>query len=149
GAMSNPFGTQEAADRYDLARSLPADTISLWMDTLRSHVPRGEVRRILDLGCGTGRFTGSLGRMFACPVVGVEPSTSMLETALSRQEEGVEWRQGHAEEIPLGDAVVDLVFMSQVFHHLGEPRRALQEIARVLTPAGYLAIRNATRESNR
>jgi ubiquinone/menaquinone biosynthesis C-methylase UbiE len=60
----------------------------------------------------------------------------------------VEWKQGQAEAIPLEAQSVDLVFMSQVFHHLAEPRQALKEIARVLTPGGYLAIRNGTREHN-
>ena len=39
--------------------------------------------------------------------------------------------------------------MSQVFHHLIQPQQALREINRVLTSAGYLAIRNGTREYNK
>ncbi len=38
--------------------------------------------------------------------------------------------------------------MSQVFHHLLNPRQALIEISRVLTPQGYLVLRNGTREHN-
>jgi ubiquinone/menaquinone biosynthesis C-methylase UbiE len=72
----------------------------------------------------------------------------MLDVARSQSEPHVRWKQGQAESIPLGSRAVDLVYMSQVFHHLAEPRRALQEIGRVLTPDGYLAIRNGTREHN-
>jgi SAM-dependent methyltransferase len=37
--------------------------------------------------------------------------------------------------------------MCQVFHHLDAPQDALQEIRRVLMPAGCLVIRNGTREN--
>jgi ubiquinone/menaquinone biosynthesis C-methylase UbiE len=73
----------------------------------------------------------------------------MLNVAKSQIEPNVEWKQGQAESIPLENQVVDLVFMSQVFHHFTEPQKALQEINRVLTLAGYLAIRNGTREYNK
>ena len=72
----------------------------------------------------------------------------MLEVAAARGEPQVLWKQGGAEDIPLEDGTVGLVFMSQVFHHLNDPRRALDEIRRVLTPSGYLAVRNGVREQN-
>ncbi len=103
----------------------------------------------MDLGCGTGRFTVALGKAFECSVIGIEPSSAMLNVAKSQIEPNVEWKQGQAESIPLENQVVDLVFMSQVFHHFTEPQKALQEINRVLTVAGYLAIRNGTREYNK
>ena len=39
------------------------------------------------------------------------------------------------EEIPIGDAEVDLVFFSQSLHHALHPERALAEAARILVPA--------------
>lgn len=146
--MKNAYGETEVANRYDSARGLPPETKALWLDALTAFIPPREVGRILDLGCGTGRFTASLGDAFECPVVGVEPSTAMLAVAVARGEPNVEWKQGHAENIPLGNGAVDAVFMSQVFHHLSEPRAALEEIRRVLSPAGHLAVRNGTRENH-
>lgn len=147
--MKNAYSGIETAGRYDSARSLPPETKALWLDALKSSIPEQRIRKILDLGCGTGRFTAALGKTFECPVIGVEPSTAMLNVAPSQNEPNVEWKQGQAESIPLEDEAVDLVFMSQVFHHLTEPRQALQEINRVLTAAGYLAIRNGIREHNK
>lgn len=146
--MENVYGKMEAATRYDSARSLPEPTKAIWLDALRASVPERRVGRILDLGCGTGRFTAALGEAFGCRVIGIEPSAAMLDVALSRNEPDVEWKQGRAESIPLDSRAVDLIFMSQVFHHLVQPRRALEEINRVLTVGGYLAIRNGTREHN-
>lgn len=146
--MKNAYAEIATANRYDAARSLPAETKALWLDALRLSIPEQSIRSVLDLGCGTGRFTSALGETFACPVTGVEPSAAMIEIARSRGESNIEWRQGAAEAIPLKDETVDLVFMSQVFHHFAEPGKALQEIRRVLKPGGYLAIRNGTREHN-
>jgi ubiquinone/menaquinone biosynthesis C-methylase UbiE len=147
-AMMNAYGDIETASRYDSARGLPPQTMTLWLEALKSSIPESDVRKILDLGCGTGRFTAALGEAFACPVVGVEPSTAMFDVAKSQSAPNVEWKQGQAENIPLESEAVDLVFMSQVFHHLAEPQQALREVNRVLTPAGYLAIRNGMREQN-
>lgn len=147
--MKNAYSEMETAIRYDSARSLPSQTQTLWLEALKSSIPKQVVRKILDLGCGTGRFTAALGRAFECSVVGVEPSSAMLKVARSQSEPNVEWKQGQAENIPLESQAVDLVFMSQVFHHLVRPEQALREINRVLTSAGYLAIRNGTREHNK
>lgn len=149
--MKNVYCEIETASRYDSARSLPPETKTLWLDALKSSISEQQISKVLDLGCGTGRFTQALSEAFGCPAVGVEPSRAMLDVAkglTSQSEPTVEWQQGQAEAIPLAARSVDLVFMSQVFHHLAEPRQALEEIARVLTPGGYLAIRNGTREHN-
>ena len=147
--MESAYTEKETAHRYDSARSLPSQTKTLWLDALKSSIPEQEVRKILDLGCGTGRFTAALGKAFDCSVVGVEPSSAMLNVAMSQNEPNVEWKHGQGENIPLENQAVDLVFMSQVFHHFVQPQQALREINRVLSPAGYLAIRNGTREHNK
>ena len=149
--IKNAYCEIEAASRYDSARSLPSETKTLWLVALKSALSEQEISRVLDLGCGTGRFTQALSETFGCPAVGIEPSGAMLEVAMGKasgSETAIEWKQGQAEAIPLEARSVDLVFMSQVFHHLANPRQALEEIARVLTPGGYLAVRNGTREHN-
>jgi ubiquinone/menaquinone biosynthesis C-methylase UbiE len=146
--MKNAYTERGAARRYDSARELPSETKTLWLETLKEIIPAREVESVLDLGCGTGRFTAALGEAYGRPVVGVEPSAAMLEVAAARGETHVTWKQGGAEDIPLEDEAVGLVFMSQVFHHLNDPRRAFDEVRRVLTPSGYLAVRNGVREQN-
>lgn len=146
--MRNAYNETVVAGRYDSARSLPAETMSLWMETLKSSIHAEGIHKLLDLGCGTGRFTGALAEAFKCPAVGIEPSAAMLAIASSKTDAAVEWLEGNAENIPLEDQSVDLVFMSQVFHHLPNARRAVKEISRVLTAGGYLVLRNGTREHN-
>jgi len=146
--MTNVYADPEAANRYNAARHLPEETKAFWMDSLKAVLPQAPVGRCLDLGCGTGRFTAVLAQAFACPVVGVEPSEAMLAVARAEAIPDVEWKQGTAEEIPLENGSVGLVFMSQVFHHLNQPQEALWEVNRVLTPGGCLVIRNGTQENN-
>ncbi len=146
--MKSAYTSADSAKRYDSARALPPETKALWIEALKAQIPASEIKTILDLGCGTGRFTLALSEAFGSQVIGVEPSTAMLEVATSQSESNVVWKQGQAESIPLESEAVDLVFMSQIFHHLQSPRRAIEEINRVLTPAGYLAIRNGMREHN-
>ena len=55
---------------------------------------------------------------------------------------------GQAGQIPLADDSVDMVFMSQVYHHIPYPSRALHEIKRVLRPGGHFVNRAATAESS-
>jgi ubiquinone/menaquinone biosynthesis C-methylase UbiE len=148
--MSNPFIDPDAAARYNLARQMPQQSIDLWLNRLKSAVSDFyfNPRRILDLGCGTGRFTLALAHTFNCPVLGVEPSEAMLKVARQHFYAHVDWRLGTAENIPVETGTADLVFMSQVFHHLLDPAKALQEVWRVLASGGFLAIRNSTRENN-
>ena len=148
--MSNPFTNPDAAARYNAARQMPQETIELWLARLKLALAAFHFHPqcILDLGCGTGRFTGALADTFDCGVVAVDPSEAMLHVARQVPCERLDWRVGTAEDIPLENGQVDLVFMSQVFHHLPNPAKALREIGRVLTETGFLAIRNSTRENN-
>ena len=146
--MSKAYSDGGAAKRYDAARAMPPETAALWMGTLGTLLPGSAPRRVLDLGCGTGRFTELLGRKFGCDVVGVDPSAAMLAEGRSRNLDGVMWKNGSGESIPLESDSLDLIWMSQVFHHLDDPPVAMDEIRRVLAPGGRLALRNGTRENN-
>jgi hypothetical protein len=42
---------------YDKARALAPETRWLWQDLLSVHVHRAEMSLVIDLGCGTGRFS--------------------------------------------------------------------------------------------
>lgn len=99
------------------------------------------VRRVVDLGCGTGVLAVMLARS-GVEVVAVDPDRAMLRVARGRLgTELVSWRDGGAEAIPTGWA--DLVTMSghtaQVFTTDDAWRTALLDIHRGLTPQGLVA----------
>ena len=140
--------TPGTARRYDFARALPPATVDAYMNELKRLLPAGSVRRILDLGCGTGRFVPALLSAFGSPVIALDPSQAMLDHREREADEDVDWICGSAEDICLSDNTVDLVWMCQVFHHLDDAQRAFQEIHRVSNRPGHLAIRNGTREND-
>lgn len=95
------------------------------------------VDAVLDLGAGTGKFTGLLVSR-ARQVVAVEPSTSMREV-LQEKLPSVRALPGSAESIPLDDGAVDAVTVAQAFHWFDRDA-ACREISRVLAPEGVLGL---------
>jgi ubiquinone/menaquinone biosynthesis C-methylase UbiE len=146
--MSDFFEAKPTAERYDMARGLPSEAFHLWKATIREELPATEIHNVLDLGGGTGRFAAMLGEAFGGTVEVLDPSGEMLNQGRARRLPQVTFRRGHAERIPAADGTYDLVWMSNVFHHLKDKAAAFREIARVLRPGGFLAVRNGTRETD-
>ncbi len=95
--------------------------------------------RVLDLGCGAGRFVAALQDAGADPV-GVE----LAEGALERARRNVPGAELHAlgpdGAIPLEDASVDLVWCSEVLEHVPDTAGLLSEARRVLRTGGRLLV---------
>jgi ubiquinone/menaquinone biosynthesis C-methylase UbiE len=132
---------------YDRGRDHGPEVMNLWMDEIASRVQGHPVTSILDLGCGTGRFSEGLADHFGAEVAGLDPSAKMLERARAKQrDDRVRYIQGPAEAIPLPPGSVDLIFISMSLHHFTNPRRAAQECRRVLRDGGTICVRTGTRE---
>jgi SAM-dependent methyltransferase len=95
--------------------------------------------RVLDLGCGAGRFVAALRDAGADPV-GVE----VAEAALARARAvapGADLRLLEPDgSIPLEHGSVDLVWCSEVLEHVADGAHLLQEARRVLRPGGRLLV---------
>jgi ubiquinone/menaquinone biosynthesis C-methylase UbiE len=103
---------------------------------------------LIDLGCGTGRFTVPLAEQLDVSVIGVDPSQKMLrEAARNISSAHVEYREGSADSIPLEANSAALIFMSNAIHHVKRLDQALQEMRRVLQPLGIVFIRNYSQEN--
>lgn len=89
-----------------------------------------------DIGAGTGigaRLLADRG----IQVVAIEPNEDMRTAATSH--ENVEFLVGTAEQIPLENALVDLVTSFQAFHWF-DFDKSLKEFRRILKPSGRLAL---------
>src|SRR5439155_19211967 len=122
------------ASTYDELR--PAD--DNWRAVYEALLREGDLagRRVLDVGCGTGRLVAELSER--ARVWGVDPSPEMLEVARSRAP-GVRFKQASAESLPFKDGWFERATMWLVVHLLDRPR-AFAELRRVLAPGGRLAI---------
>ena len=94
-----------------------------------------------DLACGTGRLSCVLAPAVA-RVVAVDSSAAMLEAARARLAEvaNVEIREGRLEELPIADDALDAAVLVLGLAYVSEPRQALDEASRVLTPGGRLLV---------
>ena len=91
--------------------------------------------RVLDVGCGTGRWSALLASS-GHDVAGIEPSSEMLRRARAHVE--ADLREGKAEALPWPDANFDRIVYINVLHHVTDPLMALRESFRVLRPGGRL-----------
>ncbi len=89
----------------------------------------------LDVGCGTGRnlplYTAGV------RVVALDPHWDVLQRA-RRRAPHVPLVQASVEALPFSDGTFDTVVSGLVFCSVGDPRRGLAEVRRVLRPDGRL-----------
>jgi len=138
------YDATDIAATYDRGRNLGPEVLDLWMSAVSSYVEGHALKTILDLGCGTGLFSEALAVRFDAEVIGVDPSTKMLEQAQRKQlDRRVLYQLGRGEAIPLPDNSVDLIFMSMVFHHFDNPTLAACECRRILREEGTIFMRES------
>ena len=132
---------------YDRGRHYGPEYFDQWMEAVASGVDVELTRRILDLGCGTGRFSETLGRRFGADVCGLDPSRRMLVQARAKGfGDGIRFVRAKSEEAPFSEGAFDLIFMSMVFHHLGDPCGTARECRRMARNGATLFVRTGTRE---
>lgn len=100
--------------------------------SVRPHLRPGP--RLLDLGCGTGRFLAR--REAEMDAVGLDFSAHALGYA--RQRTRAPLVRGDAGRLPLADAAFDIVTAFDLIEHLHDDRGLIAEIHRVLRPGGFL-----------
>ena len=160
---------RSAADvaRLDAVRAERSAAAERWFEThagqwdaIRSlHVAEGEVetaiarlmhgvpvRRLVDIGTGTGRMLELLGPG-AERATGIDRSPEMLRFArakLARHADPVlahaDLRQGDMYALPVGGGSADAVVLHQVLHYAQQPAAAVAEAARLVEPGGRLLV---------
>ncbi len=106
---------------------------------------------VLDIACGPGNFT----RRFAAVVgpqglaIGIDASETMLARGAAELEradvDNVVLIRGDAIHLPFRDSSVDAVCCFAALHLFAEPFDALDEMRRVLTATGRVAIMTSVR----
>jgi SAM-dependent methyltransferase len=121
-------------ERYQKARpDYPNDAVSFLVESLGID----DDAHVLDLGAGTGIFTGQL-IPYCVKITAVEPTPGMRDV-LNERLPTVRVLDGRDVEIPLEDSTVDCVVVAQAFHWFDAPV-ALEEIHRVLVDGGRLGV---------
>lgn len=144
----------EIAGEYDerIPGSGPSDEVftDTEMEFILGKITEGE--RVLDMGCGTGRFTVPLAATGA-EVTGLDLSTGMLSVAgkkLAERGLKAEMRQGDMANLPFLDETFDTVTSMLALMHipLADRQAVFSEVSRVLKPGGrmLLCVKNSVFE---
>ena len=112
-------------------------TLPAVMETLIEGGSLTRDSRVLELGCGTGNYIGTLEETVGCASWGVDRSEEMLAHARARAGD-VELVLGDATHLGFANNSFDLVFSVDVIHHIDAKEVFYQEAYRVLGPGSRL-----------
>lgn len=130
------------ASTYDKARPLSHANVDLWLGLVRKHGSGAGDARLLDLGCGTGRFAIPLAIESHYRVTGADASPEMLAKAREKDKAGrVRWETQDAVKLTYCDQSFDILFLSHLLHHVDSPAAVIRECWRVLAVPGSILIR--------
>lgn len=116
------------------------------LDCMWSALGNRQRPRILDLGCGTGIPSRQLAQRGAV-VTAVDSDAHMIQTALEQPARGVSYIVAHASDVPFASREFDAVTAFSALHWFSD-RDSLDEIRRVLKPAGILFVVNKNEEGD-
>lgn len=138
--MAEPHPDAVAGAKVYDAFHVPA-LFAEWAPRVLAAADVRQGHRVLDVACGTGVLAraardrvGSSGR-----VVGIDPDPGMLHVA-REMDDGVEWMEGRAGDLPVDDASFDRVVSQFGMMFFPDPGRAVREMVRALKPGGRFAV---------
>lgn len=125
------------AKYYDKVRITQPDYLRFWSARIAHYGLIKKGSKVLDVGCGTGRFTLMLSEVTKAEVYAIDPSEDMLDEAEKKdKKKKVKWSKGTAERLSFPNEYFDCVYMTFVFHQIKNRKKALSEIFMILKPKG-------------
>lgn len=138
---------EKIAKTYDSSRPLSEQNLDVWLRLIAGKVGSLEKVKLLDLGCGTGRFTIPLATRLGYSVTGVDASEEMIQEAKTKKDAGlVTWDVQDATSLTFPDESFNAIFMSHLLHHVEDKLQVLKECYRVLKPRGVYMNRHVPLE---
>jgi SAM-dependent methyltransferase len=133
--MAIPISAEEGynlwADSWD---DTPSPIVALEHRMLQPWMRQLEPGRIVDVGCGTGRWAQPLG------AIGIDSSLAMLGVAARKP--GLQGRVAAADAtaLPVATGAARVVVCTLTFGHIREQAATMHELARILGPGGTLIL---------
>jgi len=150
GATVDPVLVRETAKSFGLEwtrhgdlRRLYASEAKLFEEFAGYRIPQ-EVfvgKRVLDAGCGMGRYSYVLARLGARPVVGMDLHNGVhMAAQLTRSLGTVRLVKGSLFAIPFRPESFDAVVSIGVLHHTGDTLRAFRNLLALVRPGGAVFV---------
>lgn len=122
----------------DLGRQYQAHFEQM-IDFLSSHVEL-KGKKVLEIGCGKGRFLTALAKETGCMACGIDPSYLGPEKSADGLCAFVKKAYDQAQAQSLGEGTFDCVIMRSVFEQLPNPGEMMRNVAFNLRKGGYLYV---------
>lgn len=135
GPRSNYATGDNLAKRQSIFAHLDPETSSGGSPIDRAPWNPAEV--VADVGCGNGLWLASAATR-AGRAVGLDLSVGMLRAARSAAGPDAPLVQADAHRLPLATGSVDGLMAMHMLYHLADIDAALEEVARVLRPGGWM-----------
>lgn len=116
-----------------------ANRLNNWLQSERLRYLKSfhKLGRLLDVGCGKGRFLSSV-KTLGWQAVGFEPDVNRKEWAKSHY--GVQVYLGKLDDLPFPDKYFDVITLWHSLEHMREPSNALAQIKKKLKDEGILIV---------
>ena len=132
-AYMRSFAEEHCGREQEMAAAMAAKArgVRAMVEQVRPVLPDDRVLEVGSGGCGLiFNFGGN-------HVVGIDPLADDLRKLFPwQQESAVPTIQSDGEQLPFEDASFDIVLSDNVVDHARDPRRIIEEVARVLKPRG-------------
>jgi ubiquinone/menaquinone biosynthesis C-methylase UbiE len=107
---------------------------------IKSILPDLKDKNIIDLGCGTGRFSFLFENMNPENIIGIDLSQKMIEIGLNNakiKKSIVKFIHGNIEDlIEIKSESIDFVFSSTTLHYIKDLNNIMKQINRILVVGG-------------
>lgn len=104
---------------------------------------------VLEIAPGPGYLSIELAKIKHCRITGLDISKTFVEIARSNARQAgtdIRFRQGNVASMPFMDGKFNFIMCTSAFKNFRDPVRALQEMCRVLKPAGKALIVDLRRD---
>lgn len=131
----NPFGLRDWSNPEEVESGVEQD-----LKNLLAKTPKDAL--VADVGAGTGRVSNYLSMKGFENVASIDYSLASIQMIKKNSRNFCIW--GNNLHLPIADDAFDLVISTGVIHHTPDPKKALDECARIVKPGGlfYLKLRN-------
>lgn len=107
--------------------------------SIAPYIPEGSL--FLDIGCGAGYSMKKAIMDKRCKSIGIDPKPFLAGVKMDHiVDEGLEIKQGIAEDLPFVDNLFDVVYSSHVLEHVVDYKLTLKEMNRVLKDDGVMIL---------
>ena len=98
------------------------------------------IKNALEIGCGIGLVSAYLANSFGMTVYGTDfdPDEIQMAKKINNEDSKLQFKVEDASNLSFVDNSFNLVISQNVFHHIPDWSKAVDEIARVLQSGGYL-----------